>query len=295
MVLEHAADCRHSKCHRCGVIDRERPVCAHMLRNSIRGRREEASWQPRERPAHVEPPAVQRVRVAIGRRGTARFLAHLEAMTAWMRTLRRARWPLSYSQGYHALPRVQFSTACPVGEESRADLMDVILRERGQPSELLSRLRDVLPEGFEAYGLEEVALDGPSLRGMVEGFSYSIRAAGAEWATLERRLAELLDSDSLVVERRAKSRGTRRLVEIDIRPMIARLGLHEEDGEPVVEFETEALEGRLAKPREIVKLLGLDPVAARVVKLATRLRQPAAVGEGARAGEGAAREVPAAF
>ena len=41
--LKHAQDCRHSKCHRCGVIDRKRPLCASMLRTSIDGRKVEKS------------------------------------------------------------------------------------------------------------------------------------------------------------------------------------------------------------------------------------------------------------
>ena len=44
VALEHAEDCRHHKCLRCGVIDEERPLLAHMLRNSIEGRKSEAEW-----------------------------------------------------------------------------------------------------------------------------------------------------------------------------------------------------------------------------------------------------------
>lgn len=88
--LKHAQDCRHSKCHKCGVIDRERPLCAHMLRSSIQGTKAERDWQPTERRAYAEPVAVQRVRFRVGREGEARFLSHLEAVNAWIRCLRRA-------------------------------------------------------------------------------------------------------------------------------------------------------------------------------------------------------------
>jgi hypothetical protein len=62
VVLKHAQDCRHSKCHKCGVIDHERPLCASMLRNSIAGAKAEKDWESRPKVEQVEPPSVQRLR-----------------------------------------------------------------------------------------------------------------------------------------------------------------------------------------------------------------------------------------
>ncbi|MBW2253776.1 MAG: TIGR03960 family B12-binding radical SAM protein, partial [Deltaproteobacteria bacterium] len=109
--LKHAPDCRHRKCHKCGVIDVERELCATMLRDHVQGRKLEAQFAKPERPAWEEPPPAQRLWFRYARTGSARFLSHLEAMNAWMRTLRRARTPLSYTQGFHPHPRLAFSAA----------------------------------------------------------------------------------------------------------------------------------------------------------------------------------------
>src|SRR5690606_4267902 len=101
-----APDCRAGKCHLCGVIFRERQLCQHMLKNQRRGRIEERDWKPEPRPEYVEPEPVQRVRLRIGRTGEPRFLSHLETMNAWVRALRRARAPFSYSRGFHAHPKL---------------------------------------------------------------------------------------------------------------------------------------------------------------------------------------------
>ena len=215
--LEHAQDCRHSKCHRCGVIDVERELCASMLRNAIAGRKEEKVWvrpgsqgpvplpkgaearaesrrlaseagtdeagadeagaddaeaaagvaedapsagrtAPRRKHrqperAVPEPPAVQRLIFRIGVVGEARFLSHLETVNAWLRTLRRARFQLSYSQGFHPHPKMAFSGARPVGEQSLGDYLDVTLSRREPPETLLSRLRATLPAGFRAFAV----------------------------------------------------------------------------------------------------------------------------------------------
>ncbi|MFT7518759.1 MAG: radical SAM family uncharacterized protein, partial [Kiritimatiellia bacterium] len=97
--LETAQDCRHKRCNRCGVIDQERDLCAHMLRNQIDGRKEEKVWTQTEVAARIEPPAVQRLQFRVCRTGKARLLSHLEVMNAWIRALRRVDTPMSYSQG----------------------------------------------------------------------------------------------------------------------------------------------------------------------------------------------------
>ena len=111
MALQHAPDCRQKKCHKCGVIDVERELCAHMLRTAIDGRKAEREWVRPTVTVPKEPEPLQRVRFRIGRLGDARFLGHLEWQNVWVRALRRLSAPIAYSQGYHPLPRIDFSGA----------------------------------------------------------------------------------------------------------------------------------------------------------------------------------------
>ncbi|MEW6744986.1 MAG: TIGR03960 family B12-binding radical SAM protein [Planctomycetota bacterium] len=273
LALGHARDCRQAKCHKCGVIDAERPLCAQMLRQSIQGRRAEREWKAIERPFYKEPPAVQRLRVRIGRYGEARFLSHLEMMTAWIRALRRARLPLSHSQGFHAHARVNFSMAAPVGEASEDDFMDVFLKERVEPAEIEQRLEAVKPEGFHVYGAAEVPLKGRSLMSLVQGCRYEMRVPGADAIALGASVRALLETEALPVERRAKTGGGRAMAVIDVRPLVTELAVREDGAVAVIDLITRASEGRLAKCREILQLLGVDPHAALVVKKETYLAE----------------------
>ncbi|MCB9791815.1 MAG: TIGR03960 family B12-binding radical SAM protein [Alphaproteobacteria bacterium] len=282
MVLEHANDCRHSKCHRCGVIDRERPLCAHMLRNSIDGRKEEREWERPERPEYVEPEPVQRLRFRVGRHGPARFLSHLEWMNAWLRTLRRARMPMSYSQGFHPHPKFTFAAAMPVGSESTGEYMDVVLKERVDVSEAFERLGRSLPEGFLLLGAREVELKAESLMAAVEGLSYSLFVPG-DAEELQHQVAALMSQESIGVSRKTKAarqrkRGRRsgpRQRDVDLKPLIAQLSVRpgEQDGAVVIDFVTRAVNQRMAKPREILDLLGLSEDLTRVLKRDTFLTE----------------------
>lgn len=297
LVLEHAQDCRHSKCHRCGVIDHERPLCASMLRDNIAGRKAEKDWaerHPRQEvvspnnnpsapPARMitEPPPVQRLVFRVGYQGEARFVSHLEALSAWIRTIRRAKAPISYSEGFHPLPRLAFASAHPVGEESVADYMDVLLRERVRAEDLLARLTATAPEGFLVLSVAELPINAPSLMSQVTGACYSffVEESALPEGGLEAAAERLLGAERWPVERRGKE-GERKIV--DLRPLIRSvIPGPVRDGIASVDVELVAGDGPSARPNEVLGALGLDPTSARVLRRETRLRgslmQPAPV------------------
>lgn len=283
MELKHANDCRDGKCHFCGVIFRERALCQHMLKNQRRGRIEERDWQPAPRVEYVEPVAVQRLRFRIGRTGEARFLSHLEWMNAWIRTLRRARAPLSYSQGFHAHPKINFASAAPVGEETTGEYMDIVLKKQVEPAELLARVKATLPLGFLALGAEETPMRGDSLMSLVAGVDYTLHADVDDIESLEARISEITLAEEIMVDRKVKQRKTKKnrnrgrgappkTAPVDIRPMIAELSLSQTaNGQALIAFATTMHENKMAKPREMIKLLKLDPHSTLIHKRETHL------------------------
>lgn len=279
MELKYAQDCRAGKCHLCGVIYRERDLCKQMLKNQKEGHKIEAeTWEGIDKAPLEEVEAIQRIRLRTGRSGEARFLSHLEMLNAWVRALRRARAPLAYTQGFHAHPRIAFATAAPSGEESAGDYMDIWLKDYLHPEDLHARLATTLPTGFRVYATEDVPLRGPALMAMVDGFSYLLHA-DAPAADLEARIEALLAQPSITVERRVKVKGGRkgssdafRMVPVDIRPMIAELSIVERsEHQTSIRFTTRDVVGKLAKPKELVLLLGLDSAHTRILKTDTFL------------------------
>lgn len=277
MELQHAQDCRHSKCHKCGVIDRERPLCASMLRKSIQGKKAEKDWTRERRKPYVEPEPAQRLRFRIGREGEARFLSHLELVSAWTRAFRRAHAPMSYSQGFHAHPKLNFASAPPVGEESEGDYLDVTLREQATPEELLQRLQDTLPVGIHAFDVEEVPLRSPALMSLAVGYSYTLRGPG-DPESVRRHIEQALAAEELPVARKAKAKHKNRrdagkTRSVDIRPMLHSAGLvHAHSGMVTVEVEIRLQEGRGIRMRELLDLLGLDPATTIPRKRRTHLK-----------------------
>lgn len=282
--LKHAQDCRHKRCHKCGVIDVERELCAHMLRNQIAGRKEEKDWEQTQLEPVVEPEPVQRLWFRVARTGTGRLLAHLEAMNAWIRALRRASAPVAYSQGFHPHPKVAFAHATPSNQETIGDYMDVTLVERVDPKTLMDKLNATLPEAFCVLGVEEVPLKSTALMATAEGLAFTVFFPHEPLDALTERVQALTDAPKIIVSRRGKTRskarggrgkyGKRAVVykDIDIRPMIRTLRMR--DGEvPAVEIELITVDGKPGKLRELLPLLTDETERARVLKRDTLIRR----------------------
>ena len=277
LKLEHSPDCRGGECRKCGLDETEGEVCRRMWMRSAEA---EISAQPGE-PAgeseageRHEPPAVQRLRFRIGRMGEARLLSNHELITAWVRALRRAKFPLSYSQGFHAHPKVTFATAPAVGEESECDYMDVVLRAAMHPKHAVERLGAVLPAGLKVFAADDVPLKAPALMASVTGFSYTVETTVA-CAVLQARAEAVLARPHIEVEREGKKnrRGSRKVSMVDIRPMIKRMAVNPGPRGAVLELELCRVNTRGVRMREILALLELDPASARITKRATYLAE----------------------
>lgn len=272
--LEHMPDCRQSVCHRCGVSGQGERYCEHVLEPKPREEPERDAPVPQEPTRETSPSPMQRVRFRIGRDGGARFLAHLEYATVWQRALRRAGFPVAYTQGFHAQPRVNFATAVPVGEESEADYMDVLLTNAVAPEVLRRTLAGVLPPGFHVYEAWDAPLGAPALMSTVRGFRYRVTTPTSA-AEMAARVEALLASERLPVSRLAKQGGRKREKTVDVRPMIAGIRVEgEEGGRAVLRVETVLVDGRGVKPRELAGCLGLDPANVRFTKTATLFDAP---------------------
>ncbi len=269
---EATPDCRDGACHGCGACD---PPAVRIVEAGA-----DLSGPPerrREPPAPVE----RRLRALFRKEGPARFLSHLEVSAAFLRALRRAGVPLSFSEGFHPHPKVSFAWATSVGMESRGEYVDVLVRSVRPLEEaaLAGRINACLPEGLAVASLEEIPLFAPALGTRIAGFSYAMdlapleSAPGADLAlpALAHRIQTFLAAASFVVSRRKEHRTVTR----EIRPLVSALALDEEARE--VRCTLHAGPEGSVRPLEIlVDVLGLPEETARrlpVVKTATHWKR----------------------
>lgn len=277
---EYTADCRAGNCNRCGANRDALAQCNEMQARAKTGREADAQVTLESTPPPAHQEGVYRLRFRVGREGMLRFLSHLETAQSWVYALRRAGAELAYSQGFHAHPKVTFSTAMPVGEESEAELMDVVLVAPCAPEELLAALQKNLPPGLNAYEAWEVNLRAPALMAEQTGLEYALYTT-VPFPEISARIALLQEQAEWPVARSVKSRSSgggprpgRKTIMLDVRPLMTALDVTPTDeGHACIRFATRLHEKRIAKPKEIVALLELDPLQTRVRKTATHLKK----------------------
>jgi radical SAM family uncharacterized protein/radical SAM-linked protein len=135
------ADCRFQGCQDCGACQDPVHDPLHFEAPPMPGPAPRSGQAPQAAP----PPFIYRLEYA--KVEDARWLSHLELISAVYRALRRAALPVAFSAGFHPLPRVAFHGALPVGVESLCESLDVSLTRPVPPPELISRLNAALPPG----------------------------------------------------------------------------------------------------------------------------------------------------
>jgi radical SAM-linked protein len=119
-----------------------------------------------------------RLRVRFAKKGTAKFIPHIDFMEIIKKALRMARVPVSFTQGFNKRERISLGYPLPLGVESLAELCDIDLYEEFLPDEsFLPLLGGLLPEGIEAVRARPVE-GKESLMGATVAAEYRVTADG---------------------------------------------------------------------------------------------------------------------
>jgi len=201
----------------------------------------------------------QRIRIKYGKYGAQRFVGHLDVAKTWERILRRAQFPLEYTQGFNPRPRLQFAAALAVGLTSESEHLDAWLTARldDQPSEAwIAHLAATSPAGISIYRLDEIPISSAALPTLVTHAEYVITPADdAVTATLlDSRSAALLAQESI---ERTNSKDK----PYDLRPLI--LDLRMDTGGNLVAQLTSGEYGN-ARPDDVLDAMGIEMGLVRV-------------------------------
>ena len=240
------------------------------------------------------------VRLRFAKQGKVRFVSHRDVARAFERSLRMAGLPVAFTAGFAPRPKVSFGLALGVGHESRAEYLDLELRERVASSDLPPLLTDGLPEGLAVTGAASLAPRVPALQESVTAVAYELRLADLAPAVVARAATAAGDATTLVVATTRKGRP----VDVDVVPSLRRVDVDAAGG---ITVELSA-RPRAARPGELLTALralaGVEPGegedrvlrthqwierdGARLEPLAADLAPSAPSGAGARALEACA-------
>ena len=217
-----------------------------------------------------------RLRVTFSKQGALRYTGHLDLHKLLERSIRRAKLPMAYSQGYHPQPKLNLAAALPLGFSSRAEVMDIWLNE--DVDDVVSALQASVPPGLTILQAERVDERAPSLQTQVIAAEYQVEITEAGYARrparastagtgervegsdLNEKIASVIASESIPRERRNK--------QYDLRPLIEDLFLAPDPspsgrGE-ILSMRLTAREGATGRPEEVLDVLGIPLEDTRI-------------------------------
>lgn len=213
--------------------------------------------------------------VQYSKKEEARFLSHLDLMTAMERAFRRAALPLAFSEGFNPHPRVSYASALAVGVTSDAEYLDVQLTdEKILAAELVERLNKVLPRGLQVIDAVLVTKRTASLMAVINVAHYQVEVPFYGGKDGAREEADNFAEDTCVAQKMiqeeidrvmntptyfVRREGKKGLREIDIRPGIRQLAGSLKRGKQgkklLLELKVQTGSSGNVKPEEVVKMV----------------------------------------
>jgi radical SAM-linked protein len=197
-----------------------------------------------------------RIRINFHKTEAMRYTGHLDLFRTWERTIRRARLPLAYTQGFHPQPRIQLACALPLGFTSACEVADIWLETPITLQEIHQALEVARPPGIMITEINEVDVHQPALQTRITDSVYQITLLD-ESLNLAENVSALLAASTLPRERRGKN--------YDLRPLIVDIQMlpENEAGQKGLVARLKAQEGATGRPEEVVSALGYNPQSAR--------------------------------
>jgi radical SAM-linked protein len=163
-------DCSFEGCSSCGVCG---PELGH---NVVIPPPPVPAALPRRAPASER---VARLRFGFAKGGTLALISHLDTLRMLERALRRSGLPVSFTGGFHPLPRLQLALPLPLGVEGEGEWLDLEFTAPIDPEAARQALAEVLPAEFRLLSAAVVPMAAPSLSQELEAaqWRFSLRPA----------------------------------------------------------------------------------------------------------------------
>jgi radical SAM-linked protein len=206
-----------------------------------------------------------RLQITFSKTEAMRFTGHLDLHRTWERTVRRARLPLAYSQGFNPRPKINLAAALPLGYTSQCEIVEIWLEHALPLDQVETNLVPALPPGIEIVSVEVVEPKGAKLPNLVQAAEYTAILLDPV-PDLEVRANQLTESESLPRQRRGK--------DYDLRPLIETLRLETPTpaGHQQVLMRLAARTGATGRPDEVLDAMGIPPQRARITRTVLHLK-----------------------
>lgn len=162
-----------------------------------------------------------RVRATFEKCGRAKYISHLDLNRCMLRTFRRSRLPIWYTEGFNPHPYYSFALALSLGFESSCEILDFNLNEDLPFDEIRDKLNAVMPEGMR---IVKVAEQKQKITAIAKA-EYSFSLVSDDTDGLFAAVQELIASPEILIEKKTK----KGIKTVDIKPDMEILSCEKND------------------------------------------------------------------
>lgn len=173
---------------------------------------------------------MREVRIRFSKTGQAKYISHLDVNRVFSRAFARAKINLWYTEGFNPHPYMSFSLPLSLGVESLCENVDIRIVDDLSDKELKSRLNDSLPVGIRVVDVYENFMDSKEI--CYSDYVFKFEFLDNETAL--EKIRDVLDSQTIMAQKKGKKGKKRILKETDIKQFIDKYNISIRDNNIVL-------------------------------------------------------------
>ena len=151
-----------------------------------------------------------RLRAVFAKTDRAKYISHLDLNRFMLRTFRRSKLPVWYTEGFNPHPYYSFALALSLGFESECEILDFNLNEEVPFDEVKNRLNSVMPDGMKILWVREQKMKVTEIAKAEYKFSLSTQKPNE----LQNDIKLLFEGEQILIDKKTK----KGIKTVDIKP-----------------------------------------------------------------------------
>lgn len=164
-----------------------------------------------------------KIRIKFAKRGSLKFVGHLDIMRYFQKLIRRANIDIAYSEGFNPHQKMSFAQPLGVGMLSEGEYVDIEVNSTYSTDEALERLNSANVPGIEILSYRQLDDNSGNAMATVAAADYLIRFRGGHEIKnfdLSKEFQSFIDNcDEIIVLKETK----KSQIELDIKPFIHKV------------------------------------------------------------------------
>ena len=201
---------------------------------------------------------MREIRLRFSKTGQAKYISHLDTNRVFSRAFARAKLNLWFTQGFNPHPYMSFSLPLSLGVESLCENVDIRILDDISNDEVKKRVNDALPLGIRILDVYDDFMDCHEI--VYSDYVYKFEFLDNEKAL--EKTKEVLQSDTIMAQKKGKQGKRRVLKETDIKQFIEKYSISIRDNQIVLNIRLLAGPDKNLNPSllfdTIIRLIDMD-------------------------------------